>query len=89
MRLSSLEIRNYRNIEECSLVLSPRLNIFIGDNGQGKTNFLESVHILLQGESFRYGVNSTLIQFNKSQSVLNTLIHNNPSTISTTFGSWV
>lgn len=77
MRLSSLEIRNYRNIEECSLVLSPRLNIFIGDNGQGKTNFLESVHILLQGESFRYGVNSTLIQFNKSQSVLNTLIHNN------------
>ncbi len=77
MRLSSLEIRNYRNITESSLVLSPRLNIFIGDNGQGKTNFLEAVHLLLHGDSFRYGANSTLIQFNKTQSVLNTLIHNN------------
>lgn len=77
MRLSSLEIRNYRNIELCSLALSPRLNIFIGDNGQGKTNFLESIHILLHGDSFRYGANHTLIQFKKTQAVLNTLIHNN------------
>ncbi len=77
MRLASLFLKNYRNIEECSIELSPRLNIFIGDNGQGKTNFLESVHLLLQGESFRYGTNNTLIQFRHSNAVLNTFIHNN------------
>jgi DNA replication and repair protein RecF len=77
MKLNSLFLKNYRNIEECSLELTPRLNIFIGDNGQGKTNFLESVHLLLHGESFRYGTNATLIQFKQSQAVLNTFIHNN------------
>ena len=77
MKLSSLFLKNYRNIEECSLDLSNRLNIFIGDNGQGKTNFLESVHLLLHGDSFRYGTNSTLIRFGQTQSVLNTFIHNN------------
>ena len=77
MKLNSLFLKNYRNIEECSLELSPKLNIFIGDNGQGKTNFLESVYLLLHGESFRYGTNGTLIQFNQPQAVLNTFIHNN------------
>ncbi len=77
MRLNSLFLKNYRNIEECSLDFSPRLNIFIGDNGQGKTNFLESIHLLLRGESFRYGTNASMIQFQHTQAVLNTLIHNN------------
>lgn len=77
MRLNSLFLKNYRNIQECSLKFSSRLNIFIGDNGQGKTNFLESIHLLLQGESFRYGTNKTFIQLQSTQAFLNTFIHNN------------
>jgi DNA replication and repair protein RecF len=76
MKISSLFLKNYRNIEESSLNLSNRLNVFVGENGQGKTNFLESIHILLNGDSFRYGTNSTLIQFGQPRSVLNTVIHN-------------
>lgn len=76
MRLNSLFLKNYRNIEECLIELLPKINIFIGDNGQGKTNFLESIHLLLNGDSFRYGANSMFVQFNEPRAVLNTIIHN-------------
>lgn len=35
--------------------LRPRLNFFLGANGQGKTNLLEAVFMLSRGESFRSG----------------------------------
>lgn len=77
MNLNFLRLRNYRNIESVDLELSERVNLFIGDNGQGKTNILESVHVLVENESFRYSDLSTLIHFGKDNSVLNTVIHNN------------
>jgi DNA replication and repair protein RecF len=77
MRLSSLKIANYRNISETQLNLVPRVNIFVGDNGQGKTNFIEAIHLLVENQSFRYGDLATQIQFSKPYAVLNTVIHNN------------
>ena len=44
--LSSLNILNYRNICEASLEFSPKLNCFVGLNGQGKTNLLDAVYLL-------------------------------------------
>ncbi|MDX9732114.1 MAG: DNA replication and repair protein RecF, partial [Bdellovibrionales bacterium] len=35
------------------IALRPRLNFFLGPNGQGKTNLLEAVYMLSRGESFR------------------------------------
>ena len=46
MILSSLNILNYRNICEASLEFSPKLNCFVGLNGQGKTNLLDAVYLL-------------------------------------------
>ncbi|MBQ7997262.1 MAG: DNA replication and repair protein RecF [Paludibacteraceae bacterium] len=46
MILQSLNILNYRNIRETSLEFSPKLNCFVGLNGQGKTNVLDAIYLL-------------------------------------------
>ena len=46
MWISTLNILNYRNIREASLEFSPKLNCFVGLNGQGKTNMLDAIYLL-------------------------------------------
>ena len=46
MILTSLNILNYRNIREASLEFAPKLNCFVGLNGQGKTNVLDAIYLL-------------------------------------------
>lgn len=53
MRLISLSLRNYRNYAWLDLEPSPQLNVFLGRNGQGKTNLLESVALLALSSSPR------------------------------------
>ena len=53
MLLTSLQLRNYRNYARLDLEPGPRLNVFLGDNGQGKTNLLESVAMLALSSSPR------------------------------------
>lgn len=45
MRLKSIEIENYRAIEQLSLSLDPCLTVFYGPNGQGKTSVLSAVAV--------------------------------------------
>jgi DNA replication and repair protein RecF len=58
MRLMTLQARNFRNFERLELACGPRLNLLIGNNGQGKTNILECIYVLGQLRSFR-GVSRT------------------------------
>lgn len=46
MKLEKLTLINYKNIKESTLLLSPKLNCFIGHNGVGKTNVLDAVYYL-------------------------------------------
>ena len=46
MILQSINILNYRNIREASLEFAPKLNCFVGLNGQGKTNVLDAIYLL-------------------------------------------
>ena len=46
MLLTQLNILNYRNIREASLEFAPKLNCFVGLNGQGKTNILDAIYLL-------------------------------------------
>ncbi len=62
MRLSRLQIRNIRNIEYSSVDLGPKVNLFAGENGSGKTSILESVHFLSSGRAFRSGKENTLLK---------------------------
>lgn len=46
MYLKQVRILNYKNIEEADLTFSPKVNCFIGNNGEGKTNLLDVVYYL-------------------------------------------
>lgn len=46
MFLKKISIINYKNIREAGLDLSPKMNCFIGHNGEGKTNMLDAVYYL-------------------------------------------
>ncbi len=52
-RLQYLSLYNFRNYKRASLYLGPKINLFIGKNGQGKTNYLEAIALLIAGKSFR------------------------------------
>ncbi len=53
MSIHFLKVSDIRNLRKISLSLSPRVNLFYGDNGSGKTSLLEAVHILALAKSFR------------------------------------
>ncbi|MBX3033658.1 MAG: DNA replication and repair protein RecF [Bdellovibrionaceae bacterium] len=74
MRFVSLRLKDYRNFSDLRVAFSPRLNIFLGDNGQGKTNLLEALHLLTQGDSFRFSDNSTLIRHGAGESLVEGVI---------------
>ena len=61
MRLLSLALRNYRNYARLDLEPGPHLNVFLGRNGQGKTNLLEAIAILALSASPRARRDSELI----------------------------
>src|SRR5436305_1764980 len=53
MELRRLELRNHRNYAHLDLVPGAGVNVFIGPNGQGKTNLLEAVAMLALSSSPR------------------------------------
>ncbi len=53
MRLRRLRLRNHRNYSELDITPGPDVNVFIGANGQGKTNLLEAVAMLALSSSPR------------------------------------
>jgi DNA replication and repair protein RecF len=55
MHIKSVSVRNFRNFLSTDVVIDRTVSAFLGQNGQGKTNFLEAIHICLTGESFRPG----------------------------------
>ncbi|MGX6970301.1 DNA replication/repair protein RecF [Vagococcus bubulae] len=65
MQLNQIELTNYRNYNQLTLNFSPKLNVFVGDNAQGKTNLLESIYVLSLTKSHRSNHEKELIQWDK------------------------
>ena len=65
MHISSLKISNFRNYDLLKLDLNPNMNIIIGNNGQGKTNLLESIYVLGLTKSHRSFIDNNLIKQNE------------------------
>lgn len=53
MYIRELTLKQYRNYEYTQLVLDSGINIFKGDNAQGKTNILESIYLCATARSHR------------------------------------
>ena len=45
MRITQLQLKDFRNYEECALEPCEGVTVLLGDNGQGKTNVLEAVYL--------------------------------------------
>ncbi len=67
MRITRLEVTNFRNLSSVAIDCGPGLNIFQGPNGAGKTALLEAVHLLCRGRSFRTQRSQSLIQHDRNQ----------------------
>jgi DNA replication and repair protein RecF len=63
MRLNNISIENFRNYEKIDLSFDKAKNVhlFIGDNAQGKTNFIEAITMLSLAKSFRAQKYTSLI----------------------------
>ena len=64
MKLTKLDIINFRNYEKLSLEFED-VNILIGRNGVGKTNILESIYVLAITKSHRSYLDKNLIKEDK------------------------
>jgi DNA replication and repair protein RecF len=69
MLLSAIEAINFRNLSG-KIVWGSRLNIIYGNNGQGKTNWLEAINVLARTKSFRTQRLQEAIRFGEKLSVI-------------------
>ena len=65
MKLTKLELKNYRNCKSILLDFDSDKTLIIGKNAQGKTNILESVYYLSSLKNLRAINNSELINFDE------------------------
>ncbi|HEX6922990.1 MAG TPA: DNA replication/repair protein RecF [Bacillales bacterium] len=65
MNLSSVKLTNYRNYEKADLEFDDEINLFIGENAQGKTNLLEAIYVLAMAKSHRTPHDKELIHWDE------------------------
>lgn len=70
MKITHLQLKNYRNYENLDIDFSPGLNIFIGNNAQGKSNILESIFVLALTKSYMNIKDKYLIKDGEQYSLL-------------------
>ncbi len=63
VRLSTLALRHFRNLRNQELEVPPEGVALIGDNAQGKSNFLEAIYYLETLRSFRGARDSQMVAF--------------------------
>lgn len=67
MHVKSVILRNFRNYSSEAINFDSGLNIFIGDNAQGKTNLLEAIYVLSLSKSYRTGKEAELIKHDETE----------------------
>ncbi len=63
--IEKIKIINFRNIKHQVLQFTPGVFVVQGANGQGKSNFLESIYLLCLGKSYRSNRDSDLVCWQK------------------------
>lgn len=68
MFISEIKIENFRNIDFIGIFPDKKINVIYGENGQGKTNLLESIWLFTGCKSFRTSKDTELVNFNSENS---------------------
>lgn len=71
MLITSIKLKNFRNYKNLNLNLSKGINIFYGNNAQGKTNIIESIYLCSIGRSFRTKREKEIILLGENNSKIN------------------
>lgn len=67
MYIKKLSLTNFRNYNKQEIELSKGINIFYGDNAQGKTNIIEAIYLSSIGKSFRAKKDIELVNIQSQQ----------------------
>lgn len=65
MKIKRIKITDFRNLQQVELDLCENANIIYGDNGQGKTNFVEAVWLFTGAKSFRGARDQQMVRFDQ------------------------
>ncbi|MGY3779705.1 DNA replication/repair protein RecF [Isobaculum melis] len=65
MYLEKMSLLDYRNYATCDVEFSKGVNVFLGENAQGKTNLMEAIYVLAMTRSHRTSNDKELIAWHK------------------------
>ena len=66
MFIKNIKLNNFRNYDEEKINFDKNINIFYGENAQGKTNIIEAIFLCSLGKSFRAKKDIEMIKLNKN-----------------------
>ena len=67
MWIKKIKINNFRNYKTEEINLNKNINIFYGDNAQGKTNIIEAIFLGSIGKSYRTTKDKEMININANE----------------------
>lgn len=76
MIIEQIQLTNFRNYDFLELSFSPKINVFIGENAQGKTNVMESIYVLAMAKSHRTSKDKQLIRWNEDYGKIEGVLKN-------------
>ena len=74
MYVECVSVKGFRNLAPLSLTLSAGLNLFFGNNAQGKTNFLEAIYICSTGRSQRTNTDREMIGYSETDAFVQAFV---------------
>lgn len=77
MHLESLDVQSFRNLQG-GIVCGNGLNILVGENGQGKTNWLEAIGVLASTRSFRTTKLQEAVNFGENSAFVRGSVRESP-----------
>ena len=74
MRVIKLELNRFRNYKNEVITFDDGVNIFFGNNGEGKTNILEAIYMLSLGRSFRTNKEKEMIHLESETAYVRAIV---------------
>ena len=70
MWIKKIDVYNFRNYKKQEIILNKDINVFYGENAQGKTNIIEAIFLCSMGKSFRAKKDKEMIYLNEEKSLV-------------------
>lgn len=75
MHISDLALDDFRSYRHLHVVFGPGATVFVGRNGQGKTNIVEAINFLATFSSHRVGVDRALVRQGTGGAMVRAKVH--------------